>query len=108
MTADFLSLIIWEGIRQLESLGFKVICVTADGASSNRKFFGMHGRKEDLVYNPFADPKENRPLYFISDPPHLIKTTRNCWSHSDPNGTQLMTVCMYTMNLSRECIRTCV
>ena len=56
----------------------------------------MHGKKEDLVYktdNPYADSKENRPLYFISDPPHLIKTTRNCWSHSGPNETRLMTVC---------------
>ena len=105
VTADFLFLIVWEGIRQLESLGFKVICVTADGASPNRKFFCMHG-KEGLVYkthNPFADPKENRPLYFISDPPHLIKTTRNCWSHSGPSGTQLMTVCkiMHNKHINR-------
>ena len=33
-----------------------------------------------LVYkieNPFTE--EKRFLYFFSDPPHLIKTVRNCW-----------------------------
>ena len=69
VTADTLSPIVWEAIRQLESIGFKVICVTADGASANRKFVRMHGTGNDLIYkthkthNPFADPKENRPLY---------------------------------------------
>lgn len=96
VTADVLFPIVWEAIRQLENIGCKVICVTADGASTNRKFFRMHGTGNDLVYkthNPYADPKEKRSLYFISDPPHLIKTTRNCWSHSGDRGTRLMTVC---------------
>ena len=31
--------------------------------------------------NPFA-VEENRYLYFISDVPHLMKTARNCLSHS--------------------------
>ena len=95
VTADFLYPIIGEAIRQLESIRFKVSCMTGDGASPNRKFFKMHGTKDDLTYktdNPFANPKENRSLYFISDPPHLIKTTRNCWSHSGYNGTRLMLV----------------
>ena len=55
----------------------------------------MHGGKEDPIYkthNPFADPKEKRSLFFVSDTPHLVKTTRNCWSHSGYNGTRLMTV----------------
>lgn len=97
-TADFIFPIIWEAIRQLENIGFKVICVTGDGASPNRKFFKMHGKQGDLTFktqNPYADPKENRFLYFISDPPHLIKTTRNCWSHSGYNGTRLMLVSAY-------------
>ena len=94
-TADFLFPIIWEAIRQLEGIGFKVICVTGDGASPNRKFFRMHGEKGNLIYkthNPFADQKEKRSLFFVSDPPHLIKTTRNCWSHSGYGGTRLMSV----------------
>ena len=30
------------------------------------------------VLNPYAD--DGRMLFFFSDPPHLLKTTRNCWS----------------------------
>ena len=96
VTADLLFPIIWEGIQQLEGMGLKVICVTADGSSPNRKFFRMHAGVGDAsptfkTRNPFA--KEERWLYFICDPPHLIKTTRNCWSHSGWNGTRLMKVC---------------
>lgn len=85
--------IVWEAIRQL---GAKVICVVADGASANRKFFRMHGQK-NLFYkthNLFACPSENRSLFFISDPPHLIKTTLNCWSHSGDGGTRWILVRM--------------
>lgn len=57
-----------------------VIAITADGASVNRKFFRMHSSSatNDVVYktkNQFAS--DDRNIYFVSDPPHLIKTTRN-------------------------------
>ena len=39
VTADFLFPIVWEAVRQLEGIGCKVISITADGASPNRKFF---------------------------------------------------------------------
>ena len=45
VTADFLFPIVWEGICQLESLGFKVICVIADCASPNRKFMRIYAWK---------------------------------------------------------------
>ena len=82
VTADILFPIVWDGIRQLETAGFKVISITCDGASPNRKFFRMHSTDKNVhkVVNPFS--KEKRFVYFISDPPHLMKTTRNCWSHS--------------------------
>ena len=51
----------------------------------------MHGG-EDLTHNPFACLSENRPLFFISDPPYLLKTTRNCWSHSGDFGTRRLSV----------------
>ena len=95
VTADLLFPIVWESIRLLESIGLKVMCITADGASSNRKFFRMHRGPDDAsptykTRNPFA--QEERFIYFICDPPHLIKTSRNCWSHSGWNGTRHMTV----------------
>ena len=39
VTADFLHPIVWEAVRRLEADGVKVLCVIADGASLNRKFF---------------------------------------------------------------------
>ena len=93
-SADTLYPIIWEAIRRLELDGVKVICITADGSSSNRKFFRMN-KSHDLsipykTKNPYA--KDERWIYFIADPPHLIKTVRNCWSHSGVNGTRHMEV----------------
>ena len=70
--------IIWEAVRRLESSGLKVICVTADGASPNK------------TKNPYSE--DDRWLFFIVDPPHLIKTVRNCWSHSGVCDTRRMKV----------------
>ena len=44
ITGDLLYPIVWEAIRRLEACGFKVLCITADGASPNRKFFRIHGK----------------------------------------------------------------
>lgn len=80
----------WEAIRHLEFCGFKVIAVTCDGASTNRKFIRAHpslDKDNKLSYkakNPYS--KEPRWVYFVSDVPHLMKTTRNCWSHSFAHG----------------------
>ena len=80
----------------------KVIAITADGASSNRKFFLMHG--DGTVYktrNAYAS--DERDVYFFSDPPHLIKTTRNCFSHSNHASTsRAMWVSIIL------CVNTCV
>ena len=84
ITADLLFPLMWEAIQKLELAGFKVIAITCDGASSNRKFFCMHGDSSDgIVYktaNPYTD--EDRCVYFFADVPHLMKTVRNCWSNS--------------------------
>ena len=96
ITADLLYPVIWEAIRRLEVNEIKVISVTADGASSNRKFFRMHKKPNDgdtytyKARNPFT--VQGRWVYFFADPPHLIKTVRNCWSHSGFEGTRLMKV----------------
>jgi len=86
LTAGTLFPIVWEGVQRLEEMGFKVIGITADGASHNQKFFHKQGKSDSdssCIYkteNPFAE--EERFIYFISDPPHLIKTACNCLSHS--------------------------
>ena len=96
ITSELLFPIVWEAIRRLEASGLKVIYITADGASVNRKFFRMHQDKNDpnsFTYkarNPYL--ADNRWVYFIADPPHLMKTVRNCWSHSGVNCTRHMQV----------------
>ena len=61
----------------------QVLGLTADGAQSNRLFSFMlnpdASRSSHLTYkvpNPYTT--EDRPILIFSDPPHLIKTIRNC------------------------------
>ncbi len=76
--------LVWECVAHLETIGFKVLALTADGASCNRKFFKMHKSKSTpsphKTVNLYAG--EDRPIFFFSDPPHLMKTVRNCWANS--------------------------
>ena len=90
LTAATLSSIMWQGIERLEFLGFKVLAVTGDGASTNRKFFRMNSYPADGLHYKTLNPYSSgaRYLFFISDPPHLLKTTRNCWSHSSLHGSK--------------------
>eukprot|EP00731_Ephydatia_muelleri_P023298 Em0015g881a len=70
----------WEAVGRVENCGLKVLAVTMDGSSANRKLIKLHNTSSDVTYriaNPYT--AEKRFLFFISDPPHLIKTTRNCW-----------------------------
>ena len=95
----------WEAVRRVENCGLKVCCMhvfrcihhvtqyipprtltlqvlgaTLDGNAVNRRLIKLHQPSSDLVYkvqNPFA--QEKRFLFFFSDPPHLLKTIRNCW-----------------------------
>lgn len=80
--------IVWEAIERLEKLGFKVLVVTADGASPNRLFFRMSLQSHDDLCckskNPYSD--EGWYVYFMSDVPHLLKTSRNCWLQSFAHG----------------------
>ena len=86
VTSDQLFPILWEGVEILEvDLSLKVLFITSDGASPNRRFIRLHkvGGQAEVVYradNIFAS--EDRYIYFFSDAPHLIKTARNCVSNS--------------------------
>ena len=81
VTSDQLFPILWEGVEILEvDLRLKVIFITSDEASPNRRFIRLQkvGGQAEVVYradNIFAS--EDRYLYFFSDAPHLIKTARN-------------------------------
>ena len=83
LTGEQIVPILMEATYRLELLGFKVIAHTLDGCSINRKYFKILGINEPDIkikyrlLNPFS--AEKRYIYFFSDPPHLMKTTRNCF-----------------------------
>ena len=84
ITADFLYPLIWKAIEIVKLYAkLKVLYLCCDGATPNRKFFKLHSTCNAGVHycdNPFAE--DDRKIYFISDPPHLLKTARNCFSNS--------------------------
>ena len=83
-TADALFPLVWEAVYNLESSGLRVVAFACDGATPNRKFLKMHGNGSKLIYktpNIYSDVPGGE-IYFFADVPHLLKTTRNCWSNS--------------------------
>ncbi|CAB3992699.1 male-specific lethal 3 homolog isoform X1, partial [Paramuricea clavata] len=77
----------WKCVEELEERDFKVLTTTCDGASPHRTFYKYHiipgDTQTKILYktpNPYAD--EQRPLFFICDPVHLLKTARNNWENS--------------------------
>ena len=79
LTGDQLIEPMWTAVARLERCGFKVLGITGDGASSNRRFLKLHEKQchlDSKIVNPHAP---ERYIFFFSDPPHLIKTVRNCW-----------------------------
>ena len=91
-TATQMFPLLWKAISICEMNMLKVLAVTCDGASPNRKLFKMyfHMTTEDEM-NPDVDvtyrtvnlfSPEKRFIYSISDVPHLLKTARNCLSNS--------------------------
>ena len=85
--------VVWDVVRNLESCDLRVIALSCDGASPNRRFFRLHKRSSSKsniptykTTNPYSS--DERDIYFISDVPHLMKTARNCWSHSFAHGDQ--------------------
>ena len=70
-------MIIWEAVERLQHLGFKVLVVSGDGASTNQKFMRMDEDKSCSPYNPVYKTEnlyssEKRHLYFMSDVPHYF------------------------------------
>ena len=75
-----------EATKILTSIGFHVRAFVSDGATPNRKFYKMMCTDDpdniNWTWNPF---EEDEKIYFFSDPPHLLKTTRNCMENSQWN-----------------------
>ncbi|KAK3924128.1 DNA transposase [Frankliniella fusca] len=80
---------VWDVIYTMESCGLKVLSLICDGAAMNKKFFRIHPGVDALQVgsdNVYATKNlaatEERLLYFMVDPPHLLKTLRNCLANS--------------------------
>lgn len=88
VTAAQLMPLFWQAVSILETAcNLWVIAATSDGASPNRRFYRMHkgldgGADTDVCYRSINLYAPHRFIYFFSDAPHLIKTTRNCLLHS--------------------------
>ena len=80
----------WEAVCLLEKVcNLRVMFTTADGASSNRSFFKMCAaldptKLHDVPYRTKNLYNPGKYIYFFSDVPHLIKTSRNCLENSVP------------------------
>ncbi|KAK3918324.1 Transposable element P transposase [Frankliniella fusca] len=76
----------WKVISMLERSGIQVIAMTSDGNAVNRGFYKMntpiHATKSGIVYDTINKAAPSRPLFFLSDLPHLIKTIRNNFYNS--------------------------
>ena len=89
--------IIWEAVGRLELKGF--IC---DGLSANWRLFRLYNptaAPDDIVYktsNPYAD--DGRHVYFLTDPPHLMKTVENCWASKHRTLWGSLRLCSYEYN----------
>ena len=75
--------IIWEAVGCLQHYGFHVMGLTCDGLAANQQLFSLHAPKNtrEIVHktsNPYSILFQT--FYFLSDPPHLLKTVRNCFS----------------------------
>lgn len=92
-----LNMLLWEAIDILESSDIRVLVVIGDGASINRHFFKSNGEGDNLTSNYYctnASEQEDRPLFFLFDPPHLVKTWRNNLANSAPDSsTRILRKC---------------
>ena len=74
----------WEVVEVLEMYDCPVVSLTSNGAKPNRRFYKLCQEKSQSsvpykTNNPFRDEEE---IFFFCDAPHLLKTTRNCFSNS--------------------------
>ena len=73
VTAQKLNRLFWQGV--ILGFNFTIMLACCDGAPENRAFMNMNGNNasKSKCYNPFS----RKPLFFISDSPHLLKKLRN-------------------------------
>ena len=113
ITAIQLMPLFWEAVCILElTCNLWVVAATSDGASPNRSFYRMHtaldgNAGKEVCYRTINLYAPHRFVYFFSDAPHLLKTTRNSLYHSG-SGTCTRYVlcsgiiCIFVITLNRR------
>ena len=80
LKADQMLPLMLEATLRLENMGLKVLAHTFDDLSTNKRYIRLvtktAGLAKHRIKNPFAE--DDRDIFFSVDPPHLVKTTRNC------------------------------
>ena len=88
VTSYQLMSLFWKAVCVLELACNLWVCATvSDGASPNRRFYELHAEiagnsSEGIVHATVNLFCLSRKIYFFSDAPHLVKTTRNCLFNS--------------------------
>ena len=79
----------WKAVSILEVCCNLWVCAAvSDGASSNRKFYELRAAlvgedySVDVIHRTINLLAPSRYIYFFSDAPHLLKTSRNCLFNS--------------------------
>ena len=100
ITATQLMPLFWEAVCILElTCNLWVVAATSDGASPNRSFYRMHtaldgNAGKEVCYRTINLYAPHRFIYFFSDAPHLLKTTRNCLYHSGSGTCTRYVLCL--------------
>ncbi|KAK3910721.1 Transposable element P transposase [Frankliniella fusca] len=86
LSANQMKVWTWRVIGALERSGIAVIAFVSDGCSINRAFIKKHKpatvHPSGVIFDTWNKCARDRKLFFISDVPHLLKTTRNCFLNS--------------------------
>lgn len=83
-SAEQIIVLFIQAVFRVERCGLRVTTVTCDGLSANRKFFTLIGGAPStkIVYKAKNPVDRSRFIYLMCDPPHLLKTARNCLANS--------------------------
>ena len=78
----------WEFVGALELYGLRVRRFIADGASTHQRFTKIHSSEypdDPITHHAVNFYNPDRDIHFVSDVPHLFKTTRNNYQNPGAN-----------------------
>ncbi len=74
-TAVQINRMFWLGVSLLHSYGLKSCLYVVMEHQTNRTFYTMNTNNK--FHSECTNPFTNKPIFFMSDPPHLMKKLRN-------------------------------